>query len=482
VTLEFTVFFVIISVLLDVIRASNSLFLGVFILMRLKSTHFVVAFALLFVGGRAHADSLRDVVYGALKTNPSVSGAYQGKQAAEHGKEAEISHYYPEVSAGVTGGRVYQDNSTSRGLVTERGAAYSGYGEGNLSVRQMLFDGLETANRVKAADARLESEVYGLMDTEESVISKTVTSYIEVMRLRSALSLLRKQASHVREYQERILGLVEDGGADDSQLQQARDVSMVVDGLVADYEGRLYTANAMFHEATGQMPPEHLELPESVREHINENVADVVKNASDTHPKIMALKLESNAARHDMKAEQSKMYPDVMGELSYFKSDKKDVIGGENKDARAVVKMNWNFSTGGREFSKFRQKQSEHHQAQKRAEEMERELERMIYQSYARYRTLQKKYQLSADRVDLNEKLVSAYQSQFEGSRISLLNLMRAESQLFKAKLERSDNAYNLLASEYGVLASIGTLKDVILSLPTDDRIRPVTEGEDYSQ
>ena len=118
----------------------------------------------------------------------------------------------------------------------------------------------------------------------------------------------------------------------------------------------------------------------------------------------------------------------------------------------------------------------------RRSVEVERQLERMIYEAYARYRTLSRKLQLSSERVDLNEKLVDAYKSQFEGSRINLLSLMRAESQLFKAKLEQSDNSYNLLASEYGVLASIGTLKNVILSMPEDERIRPVIEGEDNRQ
>ena len=450
--------------------------------MRLKSINAVFFAALLFAGVNARADSLRDVVAETLSSHPAISGALQGQEAAEHGRDAEVSNYYPEINAGLVGGRVYQDNSTSRGLVTERGAAYSGYGEGNIALRQMLFDGLETTNRVRAADARIESEMYSLVEIEEEVISDVVNSYVEVMRLRSALSLLGKHADLVRDYLNRIVGMVEEGVADEAQLQQARDVSMVVDSLVADYEGRLYSANATYFEVTGEMPPEQLALPGSVQEYISDDIAAVVNNASASHPMILAARLDTNAAHHEMRAEKSKIYPDVMGELSYYKSNKKDTIGGENTDARAVVKMNWAFSTGGRELSEVRKKQSEHDQAQKRAEEMERQLERMIYQSYARYRTFQKKYTLAADRVELNEKLVEAYKTQFEGSRISLLNLMRAESQLFKAKLERSDNAYNLLASEYGVLASIGSLKNVILSLPVDDRTRPVTEGEDYSQ
>jgi len=437
--------------------------------MHLKFKTAVLFVALVSQGGFAHAQSLRDSVLFALNHNPAIEGARDSKDAAKHGRDAEFSNYYPEISANASVGRVYQDNSTSRGLVVERGAAYSGYGEGNVAVRQMLFDGLETQNRVDAADARLESKTYNLIKTESSIVFNVVKNYLEIMRLRSALKLLSKQSKSIDDYESRIVTMVKEGVADEAELQQARDVSMVVDSIVADYEGKLLAARAVYYEATGQAPPKIQILPPSVSEHINDNIVDTVEMARVNHPALMAVRMDSNAARHDMKAEHGKMYPDVSGELSYYESDKDDVIGGENKDARALVKMNWSFSTGGREFSEFRKKQSEHDAALRKAQDAERQVERMIYESYAKYQTLERKLKLSAERVELNEKLVSTYKTQFEGSRIKLLSVMRAESQLFKAKLDYSDNLYNILTAQYGILASVGTLKNIVLSVPEDE-------------
>lgn len=452
------------------------------VFMRLNIKTVVLAIALLTGSTPAFAQDVREAVVRALERNPAIAGAYDRQEAAEHNKDAEASNYYPEISTALTAGRVYQDNSTSRGLSVERGAAYSGYGEANIALRQMIFDGLETQNRVGAADARLESKGYDLMEVEEEITFDIVRNYIEIMRLRSALDLLSVQLRSIDDYKARIINMVKEGVADEAELQQARDVSMVVNSIIADYEGRLASARAAYYEATGEAPPAQLVMPASVTSQINDNIVDAVAAAKLRNPMLMSVRMASNATRHDMKAEQGKMYPDVTGELSYYKNDKKDIIGGENKDARAVVKMNWAFSTGGREFSEFRKKQSEHDAALRKAEEAERQVERAIYESYAKYRTFQRKLQLSKDRVDLNEKLVSAYESQFEGSRISLLSLMRAQSQLFKAKLDRSDNRFNLLASEYGVLASLSMLKNAILSMPEDVRTRPVTEGEDNRQ
>ncbi len=408
------------------------------------------------------AQGVRETVIQALEQHPSIEGAEYSHKAAQHAEEEEYAGFYPEISASLTGGRVFQDNATSRGLVVDRGAAYSGFAEGSVALKQMLFDGLETRFRVHAANARAEYSYYNLLDVKSAIALRAAQSHIDILRVRSALEILKDQQGLIEDYVERIADLVTDGGADETELQQARDVLMIAASVRAEYEGQLATAEAAYFEITGKMPADELRTPKSLKEHIGEDVAQRLREVKETHPMLMAARMTSKAARHDMKAEHSKMYPDVSGELSYLKSDKEDTIGGEAKDARAVLRMNWNFSTGGREFSAVRKKREEHYEALSDYEVMERELERDIYQSYAMRRTYARKLQLSEERVTLNEKLLQTYVTQFEGSRISLLSLMKAENQLFSARLEESDNIHYLLSSEYTVLSYLGRIYDVI--------------------
>ena len=410
------------------------------------------------------ADTLRESVLYALESHPSIEGAKAQHQVAEYSKHSERSQYYPEISATITAGRIFQDNATSRGLSVTRGSAYSGYGETNISLRQMIFDGMETSHRVSAAEARYKSEGYILQDTQGVIISRVARNYIELIRLREGLGLLNVQEKKIQKYLGRFDILVNEGAVDEAELQQARDVLMIVQGLVADYEGRLSSAHASYHEVVGKVPDVTLEWPQKIQGNINDNVDDVLSAVKQKHPGLMSARMDTNAAQHDLKAEHGKMYPDISGELSFLQSNKDEVIGGKNEDRRAVVKMSWGFSTGGRELSEFKKKQSEYDIAAHRLEEVERQIENDVRQVYAEYGRFQRKVKLSEDRVDLNKKLVDTYRSQFEGARISLLNLMRAENQLFRAELEHNDNKFYLLSSQYDVLASLGELKNVILS------------------
>ncbi len=410
------------------------------------------------------AQSLREAALYALENHPKIEAALASQAAAQYDIEEVRSNYFPELSASMTAGRVYQDNATSRGLSVSRGAAYSGYGEGSIAVRQMIYDGMETDHKTDASLALEKSRLFGLLDTKEQVVSQAVQSYIEVLRLRSALQLLDKQNEELVKYQERIKDMAENGMSDETQLQQAIDVAMVVESLRADYEGRLIVAESSYVQAVGNPVPVQMSVPDSVQDLVEIDLDEVMARVKEHHPLVQAAYMHARAAKDDVEAEEGKLYPDLSGELSHYKSDKRDIIGGESQDSRAVLKMNWSFSTGGKEFSAIKRKRSEYLEKFYKIKDVKRNVEKGVSEAYARYLTFWKKSELSTKRVELNKKLVSAYQSQFEGSRINLLALMRAQSQLFKAELEDSDNAFNLLAAQYGVLAARGELLDAILA------------------
>ncbi len=420
---------------------------------------------LLVVGvSDVRAQSMHDAVIYALENNPRIEGMRASQDVARYETEAAHSNYFPEVSASITAGRVYQDNATSRGLSVTRGSAYSGYGEGSLSVRQMIYDGMETANKYDASQARELSRSFGMLDTQGQVVSEVVQNYIEILRLRSALQLLGLQNEKLIDYQERIKDMAEQGMSDEAELQQAYDVAMVVDSLRADYEGRLIVSEAAYVKAVGKPVSDQMTMPASVQGLVEKDLDEVIEKVKADHPLVHAAFMRSKAVGYDVEAEVGRLYPDLSGELSHHKTDKLDVIGGESQDSRAVLKMNWSFSAGGKEISSIKRKRSEHLETLYKVKEIEGDVEQAVREAYARYLTFWRKSELSTRRVTLNQKLMSTYQSQFEGSRINLLALMRAQSQLFRAELEDNDNSYNLLSAQYGVLAARGELLDVTLA------------------
>lgn len=425
---------------------------------------FTLCAAFLVWGAPVRAETLMEAVEEALGNNPTLDVAASRFEAARHEQDMEESGVYPEISASVTLGRVYQDNATSRGLSVDRGAAYSGYGEGMVALRQSIFDGNETSNRIEAAKARVRSFESNIADVRERLLFRVTSAYLEVMRSRAALDYLKQQRASMVSYHERILAMVEEGVSDESEAQQAQDVVIVMNGLVNDYESALKIAEADYKEVTGRMPGESLVRPASLRVRIPQDLSAEIQAVISSHPALKAAEMESKAAKMDLEAQKAGYFPDVTGELSYLRSDKKDVIGGEVEDARAVVRMNWIFATGGEQEASVERSSAEYRGAQAQLEELRRSLEKTVTQAYADLKTFTQKRDLAVERVTLNEKLLSNYKLQFESARVGLLHLMRAESQLYKARIELSDARYRGLLSEYAVQAAQGTLDRVLMS------------------
>ena len=399
----------------------------------------------------------------ALKNHPQVELAKAKLLAAQEEESSQVSGYFPELSMNAAGGRIYGDNATTRGLTTTRGAAYSNYWEAGVSASQPLFDGFETLNRVRAAAAERKSANMSIMDVHEQIAYRTVQAYLNVAQSRIALNMLADQRAKVQDYLKRIEGNVEQGGSDEAELQQAKDVLVILDGFVADYNGQKKIAESQYLEMVGNLPPTSMKKPELAQGIIPPSPQEAFALAEKSHPSIQSATLMSKAAKHQIEAEEGLLYPDFSGELSYLQSDKKEEIGGEIEDAKALVRMNWQFETGGGQLARIRKKKQELHQARAQESELTRQIQRDIGIAYAERDTAATRYKNNAKRYALNKKLLETYNVQFDGGRVSLLQLMQADNQLFNTKLEAILSQYRLMAAEYGILAGMGRLKETLM-------------------
>jgi len=410
----------------------------------------------------AYAETLEGAVTKTLAKHPQVESALASVKGAEQERKEQRSGYFPELSVSATGGRIFGNNSTSRGLSVTRGEGYSYLWEGSVTARQKLFDGFETKNRVNSAKATEQAAVLELADVRESLAFRAVQTYVSLVRVHKGLGMLQGQEKSVKNYLSRISQSVDDGAADESELQQARDVSVILDNFIADYEGQARALASDFSELTGYLPGDELVEPSAPLENIPENVEDAIAIAKEKHPLLRSAQYQAQSAKHEISAEKSALIPKFDGELSYLKKDQDDIIGGEVEDGKAVVRMNWTYEMGGAQHARVKRRTYEHHEAQARINEVERGIERAVRQAYAEHDTAQRQFENQKRRMDLNKKLLDTYEVQFEGARISLLQLMQADNQVLITDLERTNAKSRVLLARYGILAAMGQLQDAL--------------------
>ncbi len=413
---------------------------------------------LMAMSSSAQAETLREAVSSAIANHPSLEIAGARQEGALEEMREQYSNLFPQVNTTATGGRIYGNNSTSRGLTVSRGAAYSWLWEGSASITQPIFDGFETYNRIDAARAREEAAEFTTADAKQGVALHAAQAFLNVMRAKEAYKKTVSYQERIKDYLSRINTMVDGGAADESEAAQAKNIQAQLDNSIAEMEGQVKLALADYAEATGTMPTGELRDVDLPKDTVFPKETDAIEFAMSNHPLVLSSQKNLEAEEEEVSAEKGVLLPALDGEVSYLKRDQKEEIGGEATDARAVMRVNWNFSTGGGQLARIRKSKAEKSEALARIAQTQREIERDIRKAYAEYDTAAKQKDLNAKRAKVTEDLFHTYEKQFEASKVRLLQLMQAENQVFTTELEQINSNYRLKMAEYSTLAATGRL------------------------
>ncbi|MBI1326917.1 MAG: transporter [Alphaproteobacteria bacterium] len=417
------------------------------------------------LGASASAETLEEALAAAASSHPTIQAGQAAKEAAVEQVIEERSGYFPVITTDAAFGRVYGDNATSRGLSVTRGAGYSYMGEGSVSANQLIYDFQQTPHRVAAAEAREEVAEIQITDARENLMLNTTLNYLNVLRLRETLTALNEYYKRLASYDERITAMVAEGAADESESQLAKQVMLDVRSLLADFEGQMQAANAAYAETTGHLPSGPLVRPMPVT--IQDEVESAILYAKEKHPQVMAAQATINAETEEIDAETAALLPRFDGELSYYQKDVNDVIGGEVADARALVRMKWDISTGGAEFARKRKSIAEAGQAKAQKDELIRTIETQVRSSYATASALSRQKELKAEKLKISAGLLETYRNQFEAGKVKLPQIMQAENQYLQTKVDYLATDYRSLGALYAILASQGRLSQSLAMAQT---------------
>jgi len=154
--------------------------------------------------GAARADTLEGALVLAYQNNPSLNAQRAGTRATDENVPQALAGYRPKVSITATGGE-QSISTTSKTAVSTGGSAWStssGYNSPfsvGLTLTQTLFNGYQTANRTRQAEAQVLSARATLANTVQTVLLNAVTAYMNLLRDEAILDLQRRNVEVLQE-------------------------------------------------------------------------------------------------------------------------------------------------------------------------------------------------------------------------------------------------------------------------------------------
>ncbi len=413
----------------------------------------------------AQAETLSESVVMALSSHPSIQSGKASKDAAGDAVREQKAAFFPTLSMSGKAGRVHADDDTTR--ASAGGDAYSWLGEGSATLTQPLFTGFSTTNRLAAAKERHSAAAADLAGTSEGIALKAARAHLNMMRTRELLDMASRNLSEIQTRRDSIELMVREGAADEAELLQAEEALMAARTRRLGYEESFRQAEADYIEATGAVPSGKMEIESGTwNSIIPATVDDAVTQAVKSNPAVLAADGMAVALGKEAAAEKGGILPRVDAELSYLQKDQDDNLGGELMNSQAMLKMSWNFSTGGGQFARVAQGMDRQRVAIARQQEARRAAERDARQKFVSMQIVDQQLALYKERESAAQKILGNFLSQFEGGKQTNLQIIGAEARLFDAKSARTDAFYRSLLARFELLTAMGQLREAFGSLP----------------
>ena len=396
--------------------------------------------------------ALRPSIQQAVMAHPDVRLAQEQQATAGYASREAFAGFLPQVSTTLDGGRRHFDRvSTPYSVVPEHDQKTQAIG---ISARQLLYDFGAVSSRVDAQSSREVAAEAKAQTRRSELTLRALTAWHDVFRARQQLNL----AVVNRNSRQQILSFIEErealGGSSKSDVLRVRARLSDAQAALVFAESRLSAAEASYREVFNAAPPADLRLPAAPIVDLARftGVAKLTSTAQQSSL-IKEAQAQANAAGQDAKAAAAAMLPSVFVDVS---ATRRDIGGGAGttpgNDTAALIVFKHNFYSGGAELARKRQADQRAIESKLEEESLQRQVERAIAQAVAEVNNSDSIVATRKETVQVASQAFDAVREQFAFRRGTLLDLLRAQEELYLAGRDLIDGVVDHALARHRLL------------------------------
>ena len=418
----------------------------------------VVLLAGLALGASSSADAetLREALAKAYRSNPTLTGQRAAQRATDEGVPIARASGLPGLAlvGGVTDNVLQANNQY---LNPER------YGNAALNLTVPLFQGGAVKNAVKAAETRVESGRATLRGTEAMTFTSVVAAFMNVIRDEAIVSL-NQQNVHVL----------------DVNLSASRDRFQVGDLTrtdVAQSEARLALARSQLQTAESTLissrenyiavvgdAPVGLDEPPSLP-NLPNSPQTAVSVALDQNPNLLAARKAADATRYDIGVARANRLPKISAVtggtyINYLGSVPSPLVGQSVRNSSTAATAGLQFTLplfqGGRPAAQVRQAEALRGQALENETATERQVVSQTRSAYAVWQSSLQVIRSSETAVNANKLSLEGVRAENSVGTRTILDILNAEQELLNSQITLVSAQRDAYVAGFALLAAMG--------------------------
>ena len=382
------------------------------------------------LAGTASADTLRDALVSAYRTNPTLMAQRELLRSTDAGVAVARAAGRPQVS-----GTVGLNRDLTRSGILNVGSKGPTLSAG-VDLSYPLFNGGSVRNSIEAAKTRVEAGRATLRAVEGDVFTDSVSAYMDVIRDRAIVELNANNVKVLETNLEATRDRFEIGDLTRTDVAQSEARLQLGRSQLATAEGRRTASEATYQRVIGHAPdqlappPPLPPLPASAEE--------AVRIALTNNPDLVASVRTAMAAGYDVRVARAGRLPELSGVLSgTYVNELNRSAASPNSGSQATAGLSARVPIyqGGLPAARIRQAQALEGQALEQVVGSERLVIANVRSAFAAYEAAQKAIQANTVAVQANQLALEGTRAEQSVGTRTVIEVLNAEQELLQSQV-----------------------------------------------
>ena len=430
-----------------------------------------VAFA--SVGREATADTLTWALVQAYQNNPSLNAQRASLRATDENVPQALSGYRPKLSITANGGENYTDvhtqtfTSTGNNIASSTSVAVP-YASGAVgaTASETLFNGFQTANKVRQAESQVMGARETLRVTEQQVLLDAATAYMNLLRDEAILELNRRNVEVLTE-----------------QLKQTRDrytVGEVTRTDVAQAESRLAAGRSSLLGAQSNdvtsvgnyqrvigVAPGRLAPGTPVDRFSPPTLNGAIMAGEQQSPSVLAAMYGVDMAELAVKINEGSLYPNLTLQANASQNWQPTYSTTKQFLGSVLGQLTIPIYQGGAEYSAIRQAKETLGQQRLNLDVDRDQARATVVQSWGQLQAAKAQIEATTAQVNAAEIALDGVREEARVGERTTLDVLNAQQELVNARVALVTAQHDRVVASYTLLAAVGELSMQRLGLNT---------------
>lgn len=385
------------------------------------------------------AETLYQAMAKAYENNPDLNAARAGLRATDEGVAIAKSGYRPIIS-----GAAVATSTQINGRSTDSSSV-------SVTIQQTIFDGFQTRNQVRAAEASVYAGRESMRSDEIDILLATAQAYANVNRDNQIVNFRKQNIAFLQEQLSAAQARFRVGESTRTDVSLAEAQLAGARASLTAAVAQAKSSAAVYAQIVGTVP-KNLKAVAIPRKLMPGNLDSAVSLGTTQHPAVLAAQHAVDAAGFNVKANEGALLPGVT--VSGSVSEDNNGLSTAQVQARLSVPI----YQGGAASARVRQSKETLGQRRILVDSARRAIEQSVISSWAQMEASQAT--IEANRAQLaaaNLALNGVVEERRVGQRTTL-DVLNAQQSVLNAKEAIAQSERNAIVAAYSVLAATGRL------------------------